>query len=54
MVGPLKKRGKKLVYHRGHGKYSEYSPKRDRKRKSTRRLHKWPPEKRKRYKHTSD
>ena len=54
MPGPLKRFGRKLKYHRGKGKYSTYSKKRDAKRKSTRRLHKWPVQKRKRYKHTSD
>ncbi|MEM3629094.1 MAG: hypothetical protein QXE06_06960 [Candidatus Bathyarchaeia archaeon] len=54
MPGPLKYRRGKWVYHRGKGVYSVYSPKRDKARKSTRRLHHWSPAKRKKYKHTSD
>ena len=54
MVGPLVRRGRKLVYHRGKGKWVAYSPVLDAKRKAHTRMRHWPPKKRSRYRHTAD
>ncbi|MEM2280356.1 MAG: hypothetical protein QXT26_08455 [Thermoproteota archaeon] len=54
MVGPIVRRKGKMLYHRGRGVWSEYSPERDWKRKAKTKMKGWSSKRRSKYRHTAD